>query len=258
VTNAPLPFTKRQVIRGLTDWRTYVYSIIFLSVAQPFYSLSLFVPTIIAALGFTNATANLLSAAPYVLGTITTLSVAYISDRISMRAPAIIVMMILTIIGYIILLCDVSAGVKYGAVFITVAGVNPCICTAITLCGNNVGPMYTRATVMGIFFSFGNSAGIISSNVYPLSDAPRYFLGHGIAIAFSGLAIVLCAFITMYNLRENARRDRVYGIPNPDGSDCSPLQAGNPELLKKWGLEGKTRQEIIEMGDLHPAFRYII
>jgi hypothetical protein len=36
----------------------------YLSIAQPFYSLSLFTPTIIAGLGFTNAAANGLSAAP--------------------------------------------------------------------------------------------------------------------------------------------------------------------------------------------------
>ncbi|KAF8572720.1 putative MFS nicotinic acid transporter Tna1 [Ramaria rubella] len=258
VTNSPLPFTKAQVLRALTDWKTYVYSVIYLSIGQPFYSLALFVPSIIAALGFTNANANLLSAAPYALGTVTTLTVAYISDRYSIRAPIIIVMMLFTIIGYIILLCNVSAAVKYVAVFITVAGVTPAGATAITFVGNNFGPMYTRAAVMGIFFSIGNSAGIISSNVYPAGDAPRYIRGHAIALGFSCLAIVLCAFMIYYNMRENARRDRRYGVPNPDGSDCSPMNADDPVRLKKWGLEGKSKQEIIELGDLHPAFRYVI
>ncbi|KAF8479373.1 putative MFS nicotinic acid transporter Tna1 [Gautieria morchelliformis] len=258
VTNAPLPFSKAQVVRALTDWKTYVYGTIYLSIGQPFYSLSLFVPSIIAALGFTNASANLLSAAPYTIGTVVTLLVAYISDRYSIRAPVIIVMMLLSIVGYTILLCDVSPAAKFVAVFITVAGVNPAIPTAITFVGNNFGPMYTRATVLGVFFSMGNAAGIISSNVYPIGDAPRYIRGHAIALGFSCLTIVLCAFMTFYNMRENARRDREYGVPNPDGSDCSPLYADDPVRLKKWGLEGKSKEEIIALGDQHPAFRYMI
>jgi hypothetical protein len=59
-------------------------------------------------------------------------------------------------------------------------------------------------------------------------------------------------------MRENARRDRVYGVPNPDGSDCSPSYADDPVRLKKWGLEGKSKEEVISLGDQHPAFRYII
>lgn len=154
--------------------------------------------------------------------------------------------------------------------------------------------MYTRAAVMGnsfisrvptnavytffigVFFSCGNSAGIISSNVYPAGDAPRYIRGHTIALAFSVsvnvsqfvvfhlwliflffkvLAIVLSVFMGMYNKLENDRRDRTYGVPNPDGSDCSPAYADHPDRLKRWGLEGKTQIEIIELGDSHPAFR---
>jgi MFS transporter, ACS family, DAL5 transporter family protein len=124
----------------------------------------------------------------------------------------------------------------------------------------------------------GNSAGIISSNVYPIGDAPRYIRGHAIALGFSVLpsylparfsipdrrvflwqclTIVLSAFMTFYNVRENARRDRVYGVPNPDGSDCSPLYADDPVRLKKWGLEGKSKEEIIALGDQHPAFRCV-
>lgn len=53
----------------------------YIGIAQPFYSLALFSPTIIAKLGYTNANANLLSVPPYVLGFITTLAVGWMSDR---------------------------------------------------------------------------------------------------------------------------------------------------------------------------------
>lgn len=44
----------------------------------------------VAAMGFTNAAANLLSAAPYALGFISTLATAVVSDRLGVRGPFII------------------------------------------------------------------------------------------------------------------------------------------------------------------------
>jgi hypothetical protein len=64
VTNSPLPFTGKQVWRGILDWKTYAYAILYLcersvhhihhfpfnciiiAIAEPFYALSLFTPTI--------------------------------------------------------------------------------------------------------------------------------------------------------------------------------------------------------------------
>ena len=74
------------------------------------------------------------------------------------------------------------------------------------------------------------------------------------------------SIILYFGLRaENARRDRVYG---PVFDSTSSIQDGekvdikedieSEEYLKKWGLEGMTRDEIIELGDDHPAFRFIL
>jgi hypothetical protein len=118
--------------------------------------------------------------------------------------------------------------------------------------------VYTRAAAMGLLFSTGNAAGIISSNVYPSNTAPRFFEGHGIAVGFSGLAIICAIVIMIANSRENARRDRLYGEVAPDGSDASPLKTLTPEKRKAWGLEGLSELEVIELGDRHPGYRYII
>ena len=85
----------------------------YIGVAQPFYSLALFTPTIIKELGYTNANANLLSVPPYVLGFITTLLVGYTSDRLMKRGVFIVGGMSVVIVGYIILISHVHVGVKY-------------------------------------------------------------------------------------------------------------------------------------------------
>ena len=54
--------------------------------------------------------------------------------------------------------------------------------------------------------------------------------------------------------RENARRDKLYGPPPGENVE----QYEMAEYQQKWGLEGMTRDQIIELGDDHPAFRYIL
>jgi len=232
--------------------------LMYIGIAQPFYSLALFTPTIIKEMGYTNANANLLSVPPYVFGFITTLVVAIVSDRLLQRGVFIVGGMLIVIVGYIILISNVAIGAKYFALFLCIGGVSPCIATSITFIGNNYGPVYTRAAAMGFYFSVGNSAGIISSNVYPSSSAPRFFEGHGIAIGFSFLAIVCALALVTSNMHENARRDKVYGVVAPDGSDANPRKILTPQQKATWGLEGLSELEIIELGDRHPAFRYII
>ena len=104
-----------------------------------------------------------------------------------------------------------------------------------------------------MLFSTGNSAGLISSNVYPANTKPRFFEGHGVAVGFAFMAIVCALIITITNRRENARRDRVYGSVAADGSDASVVRPLTAEKRARWGLEGLSEKQIIELGDLHPG-----
>ncbi|PWN87159.1 putative MFS nicotinic acid transporter Tna1 [Acaromyces ingoldii] len=256
VTNANTPFSWAQVREAFLDWKTWMYSLMYISIANPLYSLALFTPTIIQSLDFSGASANLLSVPPYVVGFITTLTVAYLSDRTMMRGPFIIGSMFVVVIGYIILICDVAPGVKYFAIFLTVAGVSPSIGTSIAFVGSNFGPVYRRATTMGIYFTIGNSAGLVSSNVYPMADAPRYIKGHAINLGFAAVAILSCAVLMFHNIRENRRRDAI-SYAHPDGRDVDPSRLDDEAEKKRWGYEGKTREELLSLGHRHLAFRYV-
>lgn len=90
VTNASVPFSWGQVRSAFADYRMYVYAVMYISIAEPLYSLALFSPTIIQDLNFSGASANLLSVPPYVLGFITTMVTAFVADRIMLRGPLIL------------------------------------------------------------------------------------------------------------------------------------------------------------------------
>ncbi|PWN52676.1 MFS general substrate transporter [Violaceomyces palustris] len=256
-------FNWSQVRNAFKDWKTWAYAVMYISIAQPLYSIALFMPTIIKALGFTSARANLLTVPPYVLGFITTNAVGYFSDRRARRGASIALAMSFVVVGYSILISPASFVVKYSAIFLVVAGVSPSIATAITWIGNNYGPVCTRATAMGLFFTTGSSAGLISSNIYPSKESPRFIKGHAISLCFACLAIVLALVLRWECRRQNLYRDQ--WVEASSSSSTHPVRGGDVDMAnptsreekEKWDYEHLTDREILELGDKHRGFRYI-
>jgi hypothetical protein len=60
------------------------------------------------------------------------------------------------------------------------------------------------------------------------------------------MTLVCATFLYFMLKRENKRRDELYGpAPLPsEGHDTS-----SPEYLKRWGLEGMSHDEIVNLGD---------
>jgi len=83
----------------------------------------------------------------------------------------------------------------------------------------------------------GNLGAIIAVWTYLPGDAPNYPNGNSLNVATSAFVWFLALGGLIYCKRENAKRDR--GERNHR-------------------LEGKTEQEISELGYLHPDFRYQI
>lgn len=85
------------------------------------------------------------------------------------------------------------------------------------------------------------TAGIAGSNIFLAKQAPRYPAGFG-----TGLAICVCAIIAAYILRvayqkENKRRDALF----KDKTDA--------EIRAQY-----TDQQLLDMGDKSPFFRYTL
>jgi len=73
-------------------------------------------------------------------------------------------------------------------------------------------------------------------------------------LAFAALNFVTALILYMALTRENKRRDALYG-PVPADNEIQNFES--EEYKRKWGLEGMTREQIVELGDDHPAFRYM-
>lgn len=90
-------------------------------------SFSLFLPTIITGLGYTNpTTAQLFTVPPNLAAFVAVLLTSLLSDRIRARGPIMAAGNVLAIAGYIMLLVAKRAQVRYGGTFLVAVGVYPC------------------------------------------------------------------------------------------------------------------------------------
>ncbi|KAF5264475.1 hypothetical protein FOXYS1_4738 [Fusarium oxysporum] len=162
---------------GLNDWRIYVAVLIFLANSVGIYAFSFTVPTVILELGYTAATAQLLTIPIYVCAMILATTLAVLSDRYKKRFPFLMVGLGVAAAGLISLL-------------------------AIPRPGNNLSPSNKRAVGMAVFMSLGNLGGIAGSNIFLEEEKPQYRTGYGFC-----LGMVLAAMVATCTLRYSWGKD---------------------------------------------------
>jgi len=115
-------FEWKEVKRGFLDLQVWLTGVAYLGLVVSLYSYSLFLPTIIAGLGYSGAQAQLHTVPPYVPAVVLTVIVAYASDRLRWRGPFILICLPLSVIGYIIAITATNDKTRYIAVFFMAAG----------------------------------------------------------------------------------------------------------------------------------------
>ncbi|KAL8715207.1 MAG: hypothetical protein Q9220_001165 [cf. Caloplaca sp. 1 TL-2023] len=201
-------FSWKNVSLALRDPKVWLYGLGFHTMSLPLYTLSLFLPTIIKALGYTAAQAQLLTVPPYSVATILTLTVAIASEKTKIRAPFIMGTSSLAVVGYIILLTNTKPGVAYFGTILAAAGIYPSVAIVLSWPANNVSGQTKRATANAMQISIGNLGAVLGTQLYRSNDVPRFFLGHSFALGYLCMNVVVVGTLWMVLKKENARRDR--------------------------------------------------
>lgn len=138
--------------------------------------------------------------------------VTFISDRLKKRAAILAFMPVPVIVGYIITCGTASHAAGYFAMFLCGAGIYSYNCLILTWVSNNISPDHKRAMAMPYFISLANISGVVSSNIYPSADGPRYLMGNAISAGMETLALcgVLAVWWTLRrrNLEKQKLRDQ--------------------------------------------------
>lgn len=204
--------------RAFKDPKVYLYTVSWMGLALPLYTLSLFLPTIIANLGYTAANAQLLTVPPYAFATILSISVAFISEKYNRRAPFIAGFSLLGVLGYILLLSDGKVSVQYLGTFLTAGGIYPASALTFTWLACNVSGQVKRTIATAVQISLGDIGAVVGCQMYRPNQSPRYPLGHGMALGFLVLGSVSTLILWRTLQNENKRRDEITGGPPKDQS----------------------------------------
>ncbi|CAN9395707.1 unnamed protein product [Alternaria alternata] len=231
-------FQMKYFWQSVKDWKTLMFSIIYMGADGSLYAFSLFLPTILAGMGYTSTTANLLSVPPYAVAAVVTVLVGYIADRTQQRGYCNMGVSLFGITGFAMLLGSGNPNVQYAGTFLRAISIYPTIANTISWAANNVEGVYKRGVTLGFVIGWGNINGVVSSNIYRSRDKPRYFLGHGVVLAYLTLWLLGGSIVTRFLLAwENKKR-----------------RQGARDV---W-IEGKSEKEIEEMGDKRPDFLYTL
>ncbi|KAM5343861.1 hypothetical protein ACJ41O_012398 [Fusarium nematophilum] len=206
----------------------------------PIYAFTFIAPTIIHQLGYTAAEAQLMTIPIYTASFLSTLAVSWYADRCQRRWPFIAGPYTVALCGFIGLLSIPHPrlpGLTYAFLFAIPAGVHPGVITLVSWISNNLSPTWKRAVGMAMTISLGNLGGVVGSNIYLAREAPKYWTGYGVSLACSAVGI-LCTVVLRYVWsRENDKRDKI----------------SEAEARAKY-----TEQELLELGDRSPLYRYVL
>lgn len=92
---------------------------------------------------------------------------------------------------------------------------------------------------MALLISMGNLGGIAGSNVYIASQAPKYPVGFGVCLGISVAAVLMAILLRFAFAAENRRRDELLALKGEDAIRAE-----------------YTEQELLDLGDKSPFFRY--
>ncbi|EFE41830.1 MFS transporter, putative [Trichophyton verrucosum HKI 0517] len=221
---------------GAKDWTIYLFCLGQFGTDAVLYGYSTFLPTIIKAFGdWTGPQVQALTIPCYALGAITYLIIAWFSDRWQKRAVFTIAFTCVTILGYGLLISDTSSGVHYFGCFLVACGVYVAVGLPTAWLPTNLPRFGKRAFATGLQLTLGNTSGIVTPFLYPHHTAPRYVMGHAVTLALAGLSVLIYGFMWFHYSRINKAR---------------------AEGKEDYKIEGMTHEEVQEMGDRNPQFRY--
>jgi len=215
-------YMSQQVWAAFTDWQVWALAVVQVSVTAPAYAITYFLPSIIHNFGYSTSLSQLLTISPYALSGVTTLVFAHLSDKLKVRSPFIFAGQSIALLGYIINLTDAPSGVKYFGTHLCIMGSFSAGPGPVSWLANNLRGKYKRGAGLALQITMGSFGGLIGSNIFRTQDAPRYLLGHGLAIMFISIGLIAIPIIVLAYKRLNARLDREELLEKQHGENVEP------------------------------------
>lgn len=191
---------------------------------MPLQSVALFLPQIVARLGYETVKTNLYTVAPNITGAVMLLILGFASDYTRWRFPFVALGFFFTFLGFIIYAAidvESSLQVAYFACFVMTWGTSAPSVLLDVLYNNNIAHEGRRVMLTSIGIPLANLMGLVSSNIFRNEDAPDYIPALATTAAFGGMGILLTLGLGAFMIYDNRRRDKKQGVVRMRGQDVS-------------------------------------
>ncbi|KAK9766387.1 hypothetical protein K7432_004554 [Basidiobolus ranarum] len=206
VDSAETGFKREEFWAAVGDLKVWLYMILYFCIVTPSISISLYLPTLISQMGFTNMQTQLLTTPPYILSAIIALINTFHSDRTKERGYHIMVPSFICIVGYALLVTLDGPGPLYISSMLVMVGLFPVIPVVIAWLSNNMVGTTKTATATAMMVSFGTMGGAFGGQFYHPSQGPRCLEGHLVSLSLILVGIFVTIFIKIFLRRENLKQ----------------------------------------------------
>ncbi|KAL8789907.1 MAG: hypothetical protein Q9195_006617 [Heterodermia aff. obscurata] len=207
-------FNLRDSFAIFKHWTSYLILAIEICLGVPLQSVQLFLPQIVARLGFDTVKTNLYTVAPNISGAVMLLILAFASDFTRWRFPFVALGFLFTFLGMIIYVgIDVKHQLHtaYFATFMMTWGTSAPSVLLDVWYNNNIAHEGRRVVLTSFGVPLANLMGVVSSNIFQNKDAPKYIPALATTAAFGATGLALTLLLGAYMVADNKRRDRRAG-----------------------------------------------
>ncbi|KIW82834.1 hypothetical protein Z517_02077 [Fonsecaea pedrosoi CBS 271.37] len=230
--------TRRDVVETAKDWKLWYVLFFNILASVPGQAFSVFLPLVVAGLGYSSIEANLMSVPPYLCGAVGLYIFAVSSDRRKERGYHIFVGLLITLVGLIITVTVERHGGKYAGLCILLFGSYISAPLTVAWLSGNTPEPGKRALVLGVN-GFGNLSGVIGAQIFRASYAPKYLVPFYITLAF--IAVALAGYLSYrFTLAAvNRRRQAKVAAMTPEEFEdekTTPLRYADKKYTFIYGL----------------------
>ena len=202
--------TVKKVLHTLCMWQIWMYSLFFMGAAVAIYAYAYFTTVVLRGMGHSTERVFLLSAPPCITAIPYTFAVAYMSDCTKLRSPFVLLNAGVTITGLMMTAYHTNNDVRYGGIFLGIAGCNGNLPSLLAWQANNIRGQSTRAVASALQVAFGAIGGIYASTTFMQKEAPTYTSGLWAAVAAQLFTIVGVVGMVIYYKVQNRKADRLH------------------------------------------------
>ncbi|CAK7226211.1 hypothetical protein SEUCBS140593_006164 [Sporothrix eucalyptigena] len=222
-------------VRDVKTW--LILLIIYGSTASG--SMTTFFPTVVKGLGYDSVKTLLLTAPPYCIAVVLSLTNAWHADKTGERYLHIACPPILAMAMYVLAVATTAFTPRYVAMCLMVGGTYSGYVVALGYISNILPrPVAKRAAALALINALSNVCQIYSPYLYPSSAAPRYTTAFSVNIAMSAMTIIVATVLRFYLRSLNRKLDRLEGtsIDASAQAEASREEHGLPGVAVERGF----------------------